>query len=278
MPHTGRYSGRCKLIVTDIDFTFVGADKALIDRNLKALDAIRRAGIPCAIATGRYWPGIRGLVAELGLTTPQVLDNGATIINPADEEVVLSHPLPAEVARLFHDSFREDGLCPVVGMPRDCYAVDPDDNTVELMRIHSEYPIPIPDSEIRKLFGTSVKQTLYVMEEDIPKLRAGVERARAAANAAHYPYVGFYTEDGIFTINAAGVDKLGGIRDLCHVIGCTLEDVLAIGDGDNDAGMLGACGIGCAVANATPAAKEAASTIVASCDNAGFAEAVFSVI
>jgi len=42
--------------------------------------------------------------------------------------------------------------------------------------------------------------------------------------------------------------------------------------------MLAACGLGCAVANATPAAKEAASCMVASCDNAGFAEAVCKVL
>ncbi len=65
---------------------------------------------------------------------------------------------------------------------------------------------------------------------------------------------------------------------LSHIVGCTLDDVLAIGDGDNDAAMLSGCGLGCAVANATPAAKEAASHVVASCDDAGFAEAVFMVL
>ena len=278
MPHTGTFSGHCKLIVTDIDFTFVGADKALIGRNLQALEAIKRAGIPCAIATGRYWHGIKELVAKLGLTTPQILDNGATLIDPSDEKIILTHPIPAEVARLFYDSFKEDGLCPVVGMPMGYYSEIPDGTTVAIMKVHHEYPIPLSENELRKLFGEAVKMALYVDENHIPMLRAGVERAHNAAKAANYPVGGFFTEAGIYTLNADGVDKLGGIRDLCNVVGCTLEDVLAIGDGDNDAGMLRACGYGCAVANATPAAKEAASCIVASCENAGFAEAVEAVL
>ena len=271
------FSGTCKLVVTDIDFTFVGGDKQIPPRNLQALEVLKAAGIPLAIATGRYWRGIKKLVGELGLTTPQITDNGATIIDPRDERVILSHPLGEELTTIFYDSFRKDGLCPVVGTPMDYFAEEPDAMSVAIMRIHNEYAIPLPAKELRALFTTCVKQTLYVEDARIPALRTAVEKARNAATAAHLSFGGFYTEPGIFTLNAMGVDKLGGVKDLCRVVGYTLDDVLAIGDGDNDAGMLAACGLGCAVANATPAAKEAASCIVASCDNAGFAEAVFRV-
>ena len=278
MPHTGHYSGTCKLIVTDIDFTFVGGSKQIPPRNLQALDAIKKAGIPLAIATGRYWRGIKEIVGQLGLTTPQITDNGASIIDPKDERVILYHPLGKEVARLFYDSFRADGLCPVVGTPMDYFAEEPDAMSVAIMKLHNEYAIPLSEKELRALFPTCVKETLYVEEARIPAFRAAVEKARRTATAANLSFGGFYTEAGIFTLNAAGVDKLGGVKDLCSVVGCTLDDVLAIGDGDNDAGMLAACGLGCAVANATLAAKEAASNVVASCDDAGFAEAVFNAL
>lgn len=278
MAHTGHFSGSCKLVVTDIDFTFVGASKQIPPRNLQAIDAIKKAGIPLAIATGRYWRGIKELVGQLGLTTPQITDNGATIIDPRDEKVILFHPLGEKVATHFYDSFREDGLCPVVGTPMDYFAEAPDAMSVAIMKVHNEHAIPLTAKELRALFPTCVKETLYVEEARIPAFRAAVERARRTATIANLTFGGFYTEAGIFTLNAAGVDKLGGVKDLCRVVGCTLDDVLAIGDGDNDAAMLAACGVGCAVANATPAAKKAASSIVASCDDAGFAEAVFMTL
>ncbi len=278
MPHIGHFSGTCKLVVTDIDFTFVGGSKQIPPRNLQALEAIKRAGIPLAIATGRYWRGIKEIVGQLGLTTPQITDNGATIIDPRDEKVILFHPLGKEVAAHFYDSFRADGLCPVVGTPMDYFAVAPDDMSVAIMKIHNEHAIPLPEKELRALFPTCVKITLYVEDARIPAFRSAVEKARRTATEANLSFGGFYTEAGIFTLNATGIDKLGSVKDLCHVVGCTLDDVLAIGDGDNDAAMLSGCGLGCAVANATPAAKEAASHIVASCDDAGFAEAVFNYL
>ena len=278
MPHIGHFSGSCKLVVTDIDFTFVGGSKQIPPRNLQALEAIKSAGIPLAIATGRYWQGIKEIVGQLGLTTPQITDNGATIIDPHDEHVILSHPLGEEVAAHFYDSFREDGLCPVVGTPMDYFAVAPDDMSVAIMKFHNEHAIPLSEKELRALLPTCVKITLYVEDACIPAFRASVEKARRTATEANLFFGGFYTEAGIFTLNAVGVDKLGGVKDLCRVVGCTLDDVLAIGDGDNDAAMLAGCGLGCAVANATPVAKEAASHVVASCDDAGFAEAVFMAL
>ena len=136
----------------------------------------------------------------------------------------------------------------------------------------------MPEGDLSKLFDECVKISLYVNPPKIGELRATVAKAEAAARTKGFPFKGVFTEAGIYTANAANVSKLLGVKDLCSIIGCTPEDVLAVGDGDNDAEMLAGCGIGCAVANGTDAAKEAASMIVAACDKEGFADAVYSVL
>ena len=278
MPHIGKFSGKCKLIVSDIDFTFVGADKAMLPRNLQAVEDAKKAGIPFAIATGRYWKGFRTFAKALGLDFPQIADNGATIFDPVKERAVVSHPMGAKTIELFRNSFKNDGMLPVIGTSYDYYSSELDEETEAILKVHNEFTIKLSEDEIRKLYAECVKISLYVNAPKIGELHAAVEHAEAAARANGFSFKGVFTEAGIYTANAAEVSKFLGVKDLCIIIGCTPEDVLAVGDGDNDAEMLSCCGIGCAVANGTEAAKEAASMVVAACDKEGFADAVYSVL
>jgi hydroxymethylpyrimidine pyrophosphatase-like HAD family hydrolase len=66
-----------------------------------------------------------------------------------------------------------------------------------------------------------------------------------------------------------GVSKLSALRHLADYQGVDLSAVMSFGDGDNDAEMLAACGLGVAVANASPLAKSSADLTVASCDHNG---------
>ena len=58
-----------------------------------------------------------------------------------------------------------------------------------------------------------------------------------------------------------GQSKMSGVRKACELLDIDLEEVAAFGDSDNDAKMLRGCGSGIAVANASPAAKEAADYV-----------------
>ena len=278
MPHKCKFSGKCKLIVSDIDFTFVGPDKTMLPRNLQAVEDAKKAGIPFAIATGRYWKGFRSFAMSLNLDTPQIADNGATIFDPVKEQALISHPIGAGTLELFFNSFRNDGMIPVIGTSYDYYSPGMDEETKEILKLHNEYAIELPESDLRRFFNECVKISLYVNPPKIGELHAAVEHAEASARANGFPFKGVFTEAGIYTANAGSVSKLLGVNDLCQIVGCTPEDVLAVGDGDNDADMLAGCGIGCAVANGTKAAKEAASMVVAACDKEGFADAVYSVL
>ena len=58
-----------------------------------------------------------------------------------------------------------------------------------------------------------------------------------------------------------GNSKLRGVQKACEILGIDVSEVAAFGDSDNDAKMLRGCGAGIAVANASPAAKEAADYV-----------------
>ena len=245
---------------------------------MQAVEDARKAGIPFAIATGRYWKGFREFALRLGLDSPQIADNGATVFDPVGERALVSHTIEPKVLEIFYESFKNDGLIPVVGTSYDYYASEMDDVTKEILKIHNEFAIKRSESELRELQDQFVKISAYVTDDKVPMLHAAVDKAEALVRSNGGSFKGVFTEAGIYSATAFGVSKFLGVKDLCKIHNCSPEDVLAIGDGDNDAEMLAGCGIGCAVANGTAAAKEAASMVVAACDKEGFADAVYSVL
>ena len=58
-----------------------------------------------------------------------------------------------------------------------------------------------------------------------------------------------------------GHSKMNGVRKASELIGIDTKDIAAFGDSDNDVSMLQECGVGIAVANASPAAKMAAKYV-----------------
>ena len=76
-------------------------------------------------------------------------------------------------------------------------------------------------------------------------------------------------------IASAHLNKLNGIKVLSDIVGIPLENIAAIGDSDNDLSMIEGVGLGMAVANASPAIKNAAMYISNSDnDHGGVAELI----
>ena len=84
-----------------------------------------------------------------------------------------------------------------------------------------------------------------------------------------------FAEGASVEITAPGVRKDSGIAHLCDELGITMQQVVAVGDGDNDLDMLRSAGLGVAMANATPQALAVADVrTTADCDHDGVAETI----
>ena len=68
-----------------------------------------------------------------------------------------------------------------------------------------------------------------------------------------------------------GVDKASGLRAALAELGLEAENVLGVGDAENDLAFLAACGVSVAVANALPGVKAAAGIVTPDDDGAGVA-------
>ena len=70
------------------------------------------------------------------------------------------------------------------------------------------------------------------------------------------------------------MDKGTGLLALAKLLGIPQDATIAVGDADNDLGMLRAAGLGVAMGNANESARAAADAVVADNDHDGCAEAI----
>ena len=68
------------------------------------------------------------------------------------------------------------------------------------------------------------------------------------------------------------------LEKLCEVLGFTRENVLAMGDGDNDMPMIQFAGIGVAMENGEEHIKQAADITAAACNDFGAAKILEQII
>ena len=75
-----------------------------------------------------------------------------------------------------------------------------------------------------------------------------------------------------------GVSKASAIKILAEKFGIDNAEILAIGDSENDLAMITSAGCGVAMGNASDAVKAACPRITDTCENFGFAKAVYDYV
>lgn len=79
---------------------------------------------------------------------------------------------------------------------------------------------------------------------------------------------------GAVMVLPSGVNKASGLCAALEELGIRPEEVVGVGDAENDHSLLGACGLGVAVANAVPALKKRADLVMLQPRGAGVVELI----
>jgi Cof subfamily protein (haloacid dehalogenase superfamily) len=86
--------------------------------------------------------------------------------------------------------------------------------------------------------------------------------------------VGQFTHETYLEIFPAGADKAAGLQQIGRQLGIGMDEIAAIGDGENDISMLQAAGLGIAMGHAPDSVKSAAQWITQSNNEDGVAQAI----
>ncbi|MGN0984474.1 MAG: HAD-IIB family hydrolase [Gemmiger sp.] len=250
-----------KLLLLDIDGTLRPQGHSTIPReNVDAVRAVQRLGVKVAIATGRGRANVpkellRGLRPDYWLCA-----GGAQVLDGAGNELASVRMSNEEMYALV--DFFEDYDFPLRFIYSDAsYAYvnfAEFDRREKALNLHNH--IVNGEDQDRHLVDKPFTAFGFLPPADAERFQQ------------KYGYLGlrflYSSVDGC-DILSPGVDKAAGMQALLDAIGLTAADCVAMGDGDNDAEMLRAAGLGVSMAsgnaNAIAAADRTAESVAALC-------------
>ena len=225
---------RYRLIALDMDGTLLNGSHAISLENQHWIKRAGEAGIAVCMATGRGYTSIIPFVEQLGLNTPFVAVNGSEVWKNKEQlhnRVLLDTDLVKEMHKLAvtHDTwFWAYGLHKVYNR----------DNWLD------EFPL---DEQWLKFGYYSVDQQIRMSITKEISSWAKLEITNSDPNNME--------------MNPLGVNKSYGIKQMCEIIGCSMNEVVAMGDSMNDMAMIVDAGLGVAMGNAQDVVKQAADVI-----------------
>lgn len=257
-----------RLVAADLDGTLLDADKLIAPATLQAISQLPGRGIPFVIASARPPRSVRHIYQKLQLDTLQINYNGALIWDEPRQMVIEHSPLAgAVVLEIIRFARHLDQRILVTCEILDQWHTDRLDNTYTTATGALFQPDVI--APVESFCGGAVTKLLLLGPADaISPLRPQIaQRFVDQINIVS-------TDPELLQIMEKRVSKAAALRRLVREYNVPLENVLAIGDGENDMEMLQECGVGVAVANAAPALKLIANWVTSSPDSLGVLEAL----
>lgn len=255
--------GEIRLVASDLDGTLLRPDETVSERTREAIAAVRRAGITLVLVTGRPPRALAPIAARIGVGGIAICANGAVVWDLDAGTMVDVTPLAADLAaglvrelreaipgvlfavELEHGFGREAGWTDGTGPPRP-------------RLVERQTPEALEADALELVTGPVVK--LLVRHPTLPF----PEVARRARQAVGEQAVVTWAGTRLLEISAAGVTKAWALERLCARLGVGRQQVLALGDMENDLPMLAWAGHSVAVANAQPDVLDAADEVTAS--------------
>jgi Cof subfamily protein (haloacid dehalogenase superfamily) len=259
---------KIRLIATDLDGTLLDETGSVPARNRDALVRAMERGVLVTIATGRMFRSANCFASEIGVKIPLICYNGAMARSP-DGGTLYHHRLDLGIARRALAVFRERGIYVQSYIDDTLYIRDADDEKFAFYLKH--YGI----------MGEAIGDVIYEPSVPPTKLLAmtsGIEESHVLTrefSGAFGPDLYVTSSDANFVeLMNPVVNKARGLTALACDLDVPMENVMALGDGENDVEMLRAAGVGIAMAGARQSAKEAARDIAPANGECGVAWAV----
>lgn len=261
----------CRLIVLDIDGTLTNSKKEITAHTKAVLKQAQESGIKVVLASGRPVYGIQRVAEALELSKYGgyiLAFNGGVITDCKSGERVFSKDLPEGMVKILQACADEYGF-PMVTYENDCAITEcPEDFYIQKEAAINNLHVKRIDS-----LGDYVNfpVTKCIITGDGEKL-AGIEplmQKRFEGELSIYRSEPFFLE-----IMPLGIDKAQSLAKLLEVLSMEKEEMVAFGDGHNDATMIEFAGLGVAMDNAQAPVKACADFISLSNDEDGVAYAL----
>lgn len=256
------------LICIDVDGTLVGSTHKPTDAVWQAAAEATARGQHLALSTARgaFGPTL-DYARRLDPNGWHIFHNGGALVHTGSGEI-RGTAIGLDVVDGAHAIAERNGWV-IEYYSADDYTVDSDDD----LAIEHAALVGVPHVVRTRdtLDGEIVRVQFVVPLDVVPQVHAEMQGLNATVVAAPSPVM---PGTAFVSCTKPGVSKGAAIGRIADEMGITVADAMMVGDGDNDVEAIATVGHGVAMANAVPAAKEAARYEVGHVDDDGLVDAL----
>lgn len=268
-----------KMFCTDVDGTLVGRKGVVSKENKLALKKANKAGVKIIVATGRPYNNAVNLSKSLGIDVDIIAANGALIVEGNTEKVIYSKPIAEEVCKEILNIIKMY-KARVLFYTNDLVFCNSKIVTIVNNKILSREELQELDmntlwinneEEFLKVFKEHKNKIMKAIVIDISKKKINYIRTKLKENQ-HLDC--FKSGDRSLEVISKGVSKGKAVEIIANYYGIFKEEIISIGDNENDLSMIKIAGLGIAMANAVEELKKSADAITDTNRNNGVAKAI----
>lgn len=247
-------------VIFDVDGTLAREEGFVSDRTKDALKLAADAGLNIMVASGRIIVDIQRLFD--GFDGYAIGCNGGITLDTATDTIVTLSPLSAESLEKAIALSEDTGYELSVFGHTQMYAGRPGPGADLLRELN--IGVNVVETDLRALDADEpIKVMFYSSVDDMPDLKKRVLEI--------FPHA-VQTLPNFMETNDEHVNKWTAISPLLHKLNIDPDNVLGIGDSENDLSWLPQIGVALAMENAYPHVKEVCDGVIGSNDNDGVAE------
>jgi Cof subfamily protein (haloacid dehalogenase superfamily) len=252
-----------RLVALDLDGTTLNRQHQLNPATIEAVQAVTARGVRVVLASGRLLHSILPVARQLGLDGLHFALNGGVSFD-LDGVVRHQHTLTVDQLAYAHEVLADEGLDAMVFGATGLWTPRVSED-VEFILSFGE---PAP-----RLYTLDALDRIEAPVKVLTVLDAGPRDAELEARV-HPRLHAVRTGPKFYELMAPGVSKGAALAEYLAELGIETDEVMAIGDSENDASMLAAAGFAVAMGNAVPALKAAADAVTATNGDDGVAVAL----
>ncbi|MEG0552529.1 MAG: sugar-phosphatase [Carnobacterium sp.] len=265
-----------ELIAIDLDGTLLTNEKKISSKVKETLAKVKEQGVKVVICTGRPLPGVTGFLKELNLEEAgdyAITYNGALVQKTNDGTAIAQHTMS------FDDFLVVEAMSKKIGV--HCQTLDEKaiyttnkDISPYTVRESSLVNMPIKYRSVEEMDPNLIISKMMMIDEpDV--LDAGIAKI---PTSFHEKYTVLKSEAFYLEVLNKSASKGQALKDLSDILSIPKENIMAIGDNENDRDMLVFAGIGVAMANAVEGIKAISDYITDSNELDGVATVIEKLV
>jgi hypothetical protein len=265
-----------KMIAMDMDGTLLTDNKQITERTKKVINLASKKGVKIAVCTGRIFASARIYAEAIGTKTPVIASNGAYIRDKDTNKVIYEKYLKTNEVLRLAELTKGYGFYPHFYT----YNTIMSEKMVFSSKNYNEWNKVLPDdAKINIVICSSLKDKVLEYNGKIIKMVVASDEGirinelrNKIQNESNLSVVSSFPNS--FEVMPYGTSKGNGVKILADKYNISPEEVICVGDSENDISMIQYAGLGIAMGNATEDVKMAADYITDTNENEGVAKAI----